>query len=129
MDDTTTSAKRVLAPDDVRRATTRMAHEILERNGGVDGLVLLGLQKGGVWLARQLGQDKPRTMAALTSLMTRFCVGEDSWLAHSTHDGEAGTSETRDANGKPKRNKNKRRHRNGGSDTEDAVVNAGFTGP
>jgi pyrimidine operon attenuation protein/uracil phosphoribosyltransferase len=60
LDDTTTSAKRVLAPDDVRRATTRMAHEILERNGGVDGLVLLGLQKGGVWLARQLGAEIAR---------------------------------------------------------------------
>jgi pyrimidine operon attenuation protein/uracil phosphoribosyltransferase len=60
LDDTTTSAKRVLAPDDVRRATTRMAHEILERNGGVDGLVLLGLQKGGVWLARQLGGEIAR---------------------------------------------------------------------
>ena len=60
MDDLTTSAKRVLAPDYVRRATTRMAHEILERNGGVDGLVLLGLQKGGVWLARQLGAEIAR---------------------------------------------------------------------
>ena len=35
------------------------------------------------WLARHLGQEKPRTMAALTSLMTRFCAGEDSWLARS----------------------------------------------
>ena len=33
------------------------------------------------WLARELGQDKPRTMAALTQLMTRFCAGEDNWLA------------------------------------------------
>ena len=65
MDDTTTSAKRVLAPDDVRRATTRMAHEILERNGGVDGLVLLGLQKGGVWLARQLGAEIARIERAV----------------------------------------------------------------
>lgn len=53
--DTTAGAKRVLAADDIRRATTRMAHEILERNGGLDGLVLLGLQKGGVWLAEDLG--------------------------------------------------------------------------
>ena len=30
------------------------------------------------WLARHLDQEKPRTMAALTSLMTRFCAGEDS---------------------------------------------------
>ena len=27
------------------------------------------------WLARHLGQEKPRTMADLTSLMTRFCAG------------------------------------------------------
>ena len=68
-------------------------------------------------------------MAALTSLMTRFCAGEDSWLARSTHNGEAGTSETRDANGKPKRNKNKRRYKNGRRGTEEAAVNAGFAEP
>ena len=51
------------------------------------------------WLARHLGR-KPRTMAALTSLMTRFCVGEDSWLAHSGTS-DPGTSEVRDGNGKP----------------------------
>ena len=39
------------------------------------------------WLARHLGQNKARTMAALTNLMTRFCAGEDSWLARcSTSD-------------------------------------------
>ena len=26
------------------------------------------------WLARQLGQEKPKSMAALTTLMTRFCA-------------------------------------------------------
>ena len=61
--------------------------------------------------------------------MTRFCMGEDSWLARSTHNGEEGTSETPDANGKPKHNKKKLKHKNGGSDTEDAAINAGFTGP
>ena len=30
------------------------------------------------WLARHLGQEKLKTIAALTALMTRFCVGEDS---------------------------------------------------
>ena len=77
------------------------------------------------WLARQLGQDKPRTMSALTSLMTRFCAGEDNWLARRSHNPEdPGTSEVRDGNGKPKRNKNKRRHNN--SDADDTAVNAGF---
>jgi hypothetical protein len=68
-------------------------------------------------------------MAALTSLMTRFCAGEDSWLARSSHNGETGTMGARDGNGQPKQNKNKRRHKNGGSNTKDAVVNAGFNGP
>ena len=45
----------VLSADDVRRAITRIAHEILERNRGVDDVVLVGLQRGGVWIARQLG--------------------------------------------------------------------------
>ena len=33
------------------------------------------------WLARHLGQEKPKSMAGLTSLMTPFCAGEDSGLA------------------------------------------------
>jgi len=36
---------------DMRRAVTRIAHEIVERNHGVDGLALVGLQTGGVPLA------------------------------------------------------------------------------
>ena len=27
------------------------------------------------WLTRHLGQEKPKSMAALTTLMTRFCMG------------------------------------------------------
>lgn len=50
----TNGAKQVLGADDVRRAITRMAHEIIERNRGLDGVVLLGVQRGGVWLAEAL---------------------------------------------------------------------------
>ena len=32
------------------------------------------------WLARHLSQEGPRSMTALTALMTRFCVGEDNRL-------------------------------------------------
>ncbi len=49
--------KRVLNADDVRRATTRMAHEILERNRGLDGVVLIGIRAGGVWLAERLAAE------------------------------------------------------------------------
>jgi len=52
--------KRVLSPDDVRRATTRMAHEIIERNQGLDGVILVGIQTGGVWLAEALGAEIAR---------------------------------------------------------------------
>lgn len=49
--------KRVLEPDDVRRAVTRMAHEIIERNRGLTGVVLIGIQRGGVWLADSLAVE------------------------------------------------------------------------
>lgn len=42
--------------DEVRRATWRMAHEIIERNHEVDELMLVGLQTGGVWLASNLAR-------------------------------------------------------------------------
>jgi len=47
-------ARQVMSPDDVRRAITRIGHEIVERNHGTDGVVLVGLQRGGVWIAQQL---------------------------------------------------------------------------
>ena len=42
--------------DDVRRAIWRMAHEILERNHGVEDLVLVGLQTGGVGMAEAFAE-------------------------------------------------------------------------
>jgi pyrimidine operon attenuation protein/uracil phosphoribosyltransferase len=73
-------AKRVLGPDDVRRATTRMAHEVLERNRGLDGLVILGLQRGGVWLARRLGEEiarieRPVPIGSIDASMFRDDIG------------------------------------------------------
>ena len=45
---------RVMDADDVRRALTRIAHEVIERNAGLDDVVVIGLQTGGVPLARAL---------------------------------------------------------------------------
>ena len=45
---------QVMSAEDVNRAVTRMAHEIVERNHGVDDLVLIGLQTGGVPIAERL---------------------------------------------------------------------------
>src|SRR2546422_11325690 len=39
---------QVMSADDLRRAIVRLAHEILERNGGADDVVLVGLHTRGV---------------------------------------------------------------------------------
>ncbi len=38
----------------IDRALTRVAHEILEKNKGAMGIVLVGIQRGGVHLAKRL---------------------------------------------------------------------------
>ena len=45
-----------MSPDDIRRALSRIAHEILEKNRGVDGLVLVGMHTRGVPLAKRLAE-------------------------------------------------------------------------
>ncbi len=44
----------LMTREDMRRVISRIAHEIVERNRGSDGLVLVGLQRRGVPLARWL---------------------------------------------------------------------------
>jgi pyrimidine operon attenuation protein / uracil phosphoribosyltransferase len=48
------SERRVLDADDLRRALTRIAHEIVERNAGTDDLVLVGIRSRGVPIADRL---------------------------------------------------------------------------
>jgi pyrimidine operon attenuation protein/uracil phosphoribosyltransferase len=47
---------QVLSAADVQRALVRMAHEVAERNGGLDDVVLVGLQTGGVSLAQRMAE-------------------------------------------------------------------------
>jgi pyrimidine operon attenuation protein/uracil phosphoribosyltransferase len=48
------SARVVLEAADISRALTRIAHEILERNKGSAGVVLLGIPRRGVPLAKRI---------------------------------------------------------------------------
>ena len=48
------AGKTVLTPEEIRRALSRIAHEILERTHGGEGVVLLGIPTRGVYLARRL---------------------------------------------------------------------------
>lgn len=62
-------------------------------------------------------------MAVLTSLMKRFCIGEDSWLARcSTSD--PSTSKIKDGNGKSRHRKDKCRNKE--RSPKSTAVNAGF---
>ena len=51
---------QVMDAQDLRRAVTRIAHEIVERNHGLEGVVIIGLQTGGVPLARRLAETLSR---------------------------------------------------------------------
>ena len=48
--------RTVLDARDISRALTRISHEILERNKGPEGLVLLGIPTRGVHLARRVAE-------------------------------------------------------------------------
>ena len=47
---------KVLSAEDVQRALRRVAHEIAERNRGLEGVVLIGLQTGGVVFAERIAE-------------------------------------------------------------------------
>jgi len=44
----------ILDGEGLRRAITRIAHEIIEKNGGTDGLVLAGIRRRGYPLAQRI---------------------------------------------------------------------------
>jgi pyrimidine operon attenuation protein/uracil phosphoribosyltransferase len=46
----------ILDKNGIDRALTRVAHEILEKNKGAHDLVLVGIQRGGVHLAKRLAE-------------------------------------------------------------------------
>jgi len=70
-------AKTVLGAAEIRRALTRIAHEILERTDGAADVVLLGIPTRGVALARRLAErlaqeeDHPAPAGSLDITMYR----------------------------------------------------------
>ena len=46
--------KLIMTADEMNRAMTRMAHEILERNKSIDDLAIVGIRTGGALLAKKL---------------------------------------------------------------------------
>ena len=56
-DESSLPGRRIMDSDEIRRAVTRMFHEILERNHGADGLLLAGIRTRGVPLAERLAEQ------------------------------------------------------------------------
>jgi pyrimidine operon attenuation protein/uracil phosphoribosyltransferase len=48
------NGRRIMTADEIRRAVVRVSHEIVEKQAGTDGLVLVGIQRRGVPLAHRL---------------------------------------------------------------------------
>ena len=48
------TGRRIMTADEIRRAVVRISHEIVEKQAGTDGLVLVGIQRRGVPIARRL---------------------------------------------------------------------------
>lgn len=55
-DDRETGVVQVMDADDIRRALTRIAHEIVEKNHGVKNVALVGVLSRGVPLAKRLSR-------------------------------------------------------------------------
>src|SRR5438093_1058174 len=60
----TVAAALLMDPSEIRRATTRIAHEILERNKGAAELALVGIAARGDDLARRLAAEIRRIEGA-----------------------------------------------------------------
>ena len=48
------TGRRIMTAEEIRRATIRISHEIVEKQAGTEGLVLVGIQRRGVPLAHRI---------------------------------------------------------------------------
>ncbi len=52
-----TVKSRLMDSDGMRRALMRISHEVIERNSGVDNVILVGIRRRGVPLARRMAEN------------------------------------------------------------------------
>jgi pyrimidine operon attenuation protein / uracil phosphoribosyltransferase len=48
------TGRRIMTAEDIRRATIRISHEIVEKHAGTEGLALVGIQRRGVPIAQRI---------------------------------------------------------------------------
>ncbi len=51
------TGRRIMTADDIRRATIRISREIVEKQAGTEGIVLIGIQRRGVPLAHRIADS------------------------------------------------------------------------
>jgi pyrimidine operon attenuation protein/uracil phosphoribosyltransferase len=59
-----------MSAEDMQRAVWRMAHEVIERNHGLEDVVLIGLQTGGVPFGKKLAEALHKIDDAIVPLGT-----------------------------------------------------------
>jgi pyrimidine operon attenuation protein/uracil phosphoribosyltransferase len=80
------SERRIFDADDLRRALVRIAHEIVEGQGGTDDLVLIGLRTRGHPLAERLAnliEEHEQVRPPVGSLDITFYRDDLTRLAHA----------------------------------------------
>jgi pyrimidine operon attenuation protein/uracil phosphoribosyltransferase len=79
------TVRRIMTPEEIRRAVIRISHEIVEKQAGTSGLVLVGIQRRGVPLARRLAaaiEDHEGARLAVGALDIEF-YRDDARLGHA----------------------------------------------
>ena len=80
------NAKTILDAKGIERALTRMAHEIIEENRGVEDTVLIGIVTGGVPLAQRLQQRISAIEGVLLPVgVLDITLYRDDWSRLSQH--------------------------------------------
>jgi pyrimidine operon attenuation protein/uracil phosphoribosyltransferase len=79
------AAREILSADEIRRALVRIAHEIVEKHGGTDGLALVGVQRRGVPLANRIAAsiaDHEQVDVPVGAIDITFYRDDLSMVAH-----------------------------------------------
>lgn len=77
--------REILSADEIRRALVRIAHEIVEKHGGTDGLALVGVQRRGVPLANRIAAsitDHEQATVPVGAIDITFYRDDLSMVAH-----------------------------------------------
>jgi pyrimidine operon attenuation protein/uracil phosphoribosyltransferase len=79
------NGRRIMTADEIRRAGIRISHEIVEKQAGTSGLVLVGIQRRGVPIARRLAAaiEETEGVEITVGALDIEIYSDDAQLGHS----------------------------------------------